>query len=331
MMNINKINVAQIWPSMFSLDIQKIYYVVVFAACLFASSLATAQTRVIGERSIYTQYTLTPFLLHPGAAGFQDYGQVIANYRNTYASFPGSPKTISIGYEGPIGNRIGIGLIGMTDTYAAFSTSRGGLTLSYKIDSPDNKVGFGLTGEYVRHKLNGDQLLNPLVDLNDIEIINRLDGNAFFDAGFGIYGLYADKVIYGLTLPALISQRVSGVDSGTKGDFAYIATLGYNHRIADKDITITPSVYAKQLMFVPFHVDINLLASFLNENLQAGLNYTVGGEKRIGFLLGANMGNFGLNYSYNLTTQQFQSYGNGSHEIGLRLRLVPTPKTVDNM
>ncbi len=289
--------------------------------------LAYSQTRIIGERSIYTQYHLTPFLLHPGAAGFEDYGQVVANYRNTYAAFPGSPKTVSIGYEGTIGNRVGIGVIGMTDSYAAFATSRGGLTLSYKIESPKNKIGFGIMGEYVQHRLNADELLNPLVDITDAEIVRRMDGNAFLDAGFGIYGIYDNKIIYGATLPALISNRISGFSDETKGDLAFIGTLGYRHSIPEKDIVITPTVYAKRFMFTPFHVDINLLASFLDERLNAGVNYTVNGEKRLGFLVGGRAGNFGFNYSYNVTTQQFQTYANGSHELGLTLRLMPPKKS----
>ena len=75
-----------------------------------------AQSRLFGERSAFTQYYLTPFLMHPAASGQNDYSQVVAIYRNNWTTFPGSPQTFAFGYEGPIGNRIGLGLIGMSDS-----------------------------------------------------------------------------------------------------------------------------------------------------------------------------------------------------------------------
>ncbi len=307
---------------MLQLNTMNLRNLLIIAIVVLGFNMGYAQTRLIGERSIYTQYQLTPYLLHPGAAGLEEAGQVTANYRNTYASFPGSPRTMTIGFEGALGNNIGIGVLGMTDQFAAFNTNRGGLMLSYKIESPNNKIGFGLMGEFLQHRLNSSELSNPLVNINDPEIIRRMDGNSFVDAGFGIYGIYMDKLIYGVTLPALLSTKVSGFSDDTKGDMAFIATLGYRHRIPEKDVVITPTVYAKRFMFTPFHVDVNVVASFLGESLVTGLNYTIEGEKRVGFLVGGRTGMFGFNYSYNITTHQFQTYSNGSHELGLTLRLL---------
>ena len=305
-------------PTIKMRDMRKIIIPFLFLLLAFGSE---AQTRLIGERSVYTQYFLSPFLLNPGAAGQNEYSQVLANYRNTWASFPGSPRTITISYDGPIGNRIGLGLIGVTDSYAAFSTSKGGINLSYAIESPTNKIGVGIGAEFVQHKLRSEELVGLLVDTRDPQIVNRLDGITFFDASFGVYGTYNNTITYGITLPSVISQKISG-NEGTSADadFGYIASLAYRYEVPGKDIVFEPSIYAKQLMLVPFHVDINARADFLDEQLTTGLTYSVGAEERVGFLIGARVNNLGFYYSYNMSMHQFQQNNNGSHELSLKLR-----------
>lgn len=304
--------------------------VVCILLVVLSGSTIEAQSRLFGERSAFTQYYLTPFLLHPAASGQSEYSQVVGIYRNTWASFPGAPKTFAFGYDGPIGNRIGLGLLGMSDSYAAFNTTKGILSLSYTITSTKNKIGFGISGEYIQHKLRSSDLLNPLVDQGDQEIVTRLDGYSFFDASIGIYGLYNDKLSYGLTLPSIISQRISGDGESVDTEIGYIASVGYRFDVPEKDLVFEPSIYVKKLLYVPLHVDINLKADFLNEQLTAGLTGSVGAEQRIGFLIGTQLSNFGFHYAYNLSIHDFQQYNNGSHELSLKLRLQPYNNSTGN-
>jgi len=178
----------------------------------------------------------------------------------------------------------------MSDSYAAFTTTKGIVNLSYTIESAVNKLGFGISGEYIQHGLSSRDLINTLVDRSDQEIVNRLDGYSFFDASIGVYGMYDNKISYGLTLPSLISQRLGGDgDSGQDREIGFIASVGYKLDIPDKDISFEPSVYAKKLLFVPFHVDINLKADFLDEQLTAAITGSIGGESRLGFLVGTQV------------------------------------------
>lgn len=299
----------------------------ILSAVIFCGALS-AQTRLIGERSVYTQYFMTPFLMNPGATGQKDYSQVIANYRSAWTAFPGAPKTVTLAYEGNLGNRIGLGLIGVSDRFSALSTNKLGLNLSYTITTADHKIGVGLAGEYIQHSLNGDEFVgNNYIDLDDPSIRARLDGIGYFDATIGVYGTYMDKIVYGVSFPSLVSQKVSGTQSvDPSSDFNFIANVGYRFRLEDKDVTLEPSIYVKQLILVPFHVDLNLKADFLNESLTAGVTYSYGAEDRLGFLLGTELSNFVLSYTYNVSLHEFQQYNNGSHELGLRLKLIPYAK-----
>ncbi len=291
---------------------------------VICSSRSEAQIRLIGEQSIYTSYYLNPVLVNPGATGYEDYHQVILNYRNTWASFPGSPSTGTLSYNGPMGNRVGFGVLAYSDSFGALNTTKGQVSLSYNLDLPNNKLGIGISAEYIQHKLSGDAVLSDFVDTSDPEIISRLGGSQYFDASIGIFGIYDNKFIYGIALPSVISQRLDDASTALIArDFGVIANIGYRYDIPDKDIVIEPSIYAKQLMLVPFHVDLNLRLGLLDEKINMGLTYSNGAEDRLGFLIGSYIDNFGIFYAYNASLNQFQNYNNGSHELSLKLKLLP--------
>ena len=293
---------------------------------VLCASRTEAQVRLIGEQSVYTSYYLNPVLVNPGATGYEEYHQVVLNYRNAWASFPGSPSTGTLSYNGPIGNRVGLGILAYSDSFGALNTTKGQVSLSYNLDMPNNKVGIGISAEYIQHKLSGDDVVSPFVDTSDPEISARLGGSQYFDASIGIFGIYDNRFIYGIALPSVISQRIDDSSNALIGrDFGVIANIGYRHDIPEKDIVIEPSIYAKQLMLVPFHVDFNLLLGLLDEKINMGLTYSSGAEKRLGFLVGTYIDNFGIFYAYNASFNQFQNYNNGSHELSLKLKLKLQP------
>jgi len=293
-----------------------------------ASSLLAQGPRLLGERSIYSHHFLNPVLVNPGASGFEDHQELLINYRNSWATFPGSPRTVTFSYNGPIGNRLGIGALLMTDRFTALQTTKGQVSVAYGIETPSNKVSFGLSAEYIQHRLSGSEFDRDLVDETDIQIIQRLEGSQFFDISFGAYGVYDKKIIYGLTVPTLVSSRLSSGPDGTGGrEYGFIANLGYRMPIEGYDVTIEPSVFVKQLMLVPFHADLNLKMQFLDEQLTGGVSYTLGGDEKFGFLVGTKLQTFEFLYSYNISMHGFQNYNNGSHEFSLKFNISPPVKT----
>lgn len=301
----------------------KIY--IVGLMVIFASTMVVAQgPRLIGERSIYSHHYLSPVLVNPGATGFEGNQELLFNYRNSWATFPGSPRTVTFSYNGPVGNRVGVGALLLTDRFASLETTKGQISVSYTVESEKNKVSSGLSAEYIQHRLSGSEFDNELVDENDQEILTRLDGSQFFDFSFGVYGMYDNKILYGLTLPSLVSSRLSDGSNGTNSrEFGYIMSLGYRSNIEGYDIVLEPSVYIKQLMLVPFHADINLKAQFLDQRLTGGLSYTLGADEKLGFLIGTKLNTFEFLYSYNISTHSFQNYNNGGHEFSLKFNLSP--------
>lgn len=283
-------------------------------------SAVNGQNRYFDERYIYSQHNLYPSLINAGAIGTNDFQELSVNYRNTWAGFEDSPRTILIAYNGPVGNRLGFGAQLLSDSYANLNTTKGQIGLSYTIDSPANKVGFGISTEYIQHNLTGSGLSGNQVDVTDPLILQRLDGAQYFDASFGIYGVYNKKLVYGLSLPSLISSKIS--ETGSEGDrtLGYIFQVGYKLKSETTQITFEPTVVVKSLMNTPSHVDLVGKFGFLDDKLVGGVAYTLGGDQRLGFLIGTTVESLLINYMYNVSASDFQTYNNGSHEISLGIR-----------
>lgn len=282
---------------------------------LFALASGIQAQRYYDERYVYTQAFLNPSFLNPGAINSGGLSSLAVNYKNVWASFPGSPKTITLSYEGKVAERLGVNFLVLQDNFTSLQTSKGQLGFSYQINSEINKLGFGLTAEYIRHGLNNFGIQSSTYDPEDPITKARRAGIDYIDASFGAYGVYDNKFTYGIALPSLISSRLdnsAGVDSRELG---FILNFGYKVKSADTGISLQPGVWIKKLNNVPTHIDLNLNAGFLNDNLVGGINYRVGAEKTIGFNLGAKVENIGVYYTYNVSSYQFQDLNNGGHEI----------------
>ncbi|MBK8517395.1 MAG: type IX secretion system membrane protein PorP/SprF [Saprospiraceae bacterium] len=126
-----------------------------------------------------------------------------------------------------------------------------------------------------------------------------------------------DRLTYGIAIPSAVSARISNVDvQSTDREVGVILQFGYKLDI-QQDITMTPGIIMKRLANVPAHIDMNLNFGFLQDKLIAGINYTLGADKRLGFLIGTKVEKLNLFYSYNTSSNQIQDYNNGSHELTL--------------
>ncbi len=272
-----------------------------------------AQVRYFDERYISTQAQLNPQLVNPGAVGHALNHQLMVNYRNKWSGIDGAPRTLTLSYNGAVGNRLGLGVNVVSDKFGELETTKGELGVSYTVVSDNNQVGFGISGAYIKHALGGYGNADP----NDPVISQALSGAEYFDASFGVYGIYLKKLYYGLSLPSLVSSRISDIDNtGQDREVGFLLQLAYKLDIQE-DITMTPGIIMKKLNNVPTHIDLNLNFGFLQDKLIGGVAYTVGADKRLGFLIGTKIEKLNFFYSYNTSSNLIQDYNNGSHELTL--------------
>jgi len=292
---------------------------VIFIVFIFIVINLSGQERYFDERYISSLSFLNPVVVNPGATGFDREHHILLNYRNKWASFPGSPKSIVLSYDGPIADRLGFGAMLVTDSNGDLKTTKVQGSLAYTLDTPTNKLGFGLAAEFIQHGLSGDALNNPLINPTDPKVLDRLDGTNFFDVSFGVEGIYNGRLTYGLALPSLVSSRIDDDVSTVDREIGYLLHAGYIFDELEAGIILEPSLYVKKLMNVPFHADINVLARFLEDRLRGGITYTVGADEKLGFLIGFGMNTLNFTYAYNASRHEFQQYNNGSHELSIRI------------
>ncbi len=284
----------------------------IIALCFTTVGLQ-AQQRYFDERYIYTQAQVLPQLVNPGAYGANMNHQILVNYRNKWSGIEGAPKTITLAYNGAVGNKLGLGVLVLSDRFGELETTKGSFGVSYTIKSENNQVGFGLSAEYIKHGLAGFGNADP----NDPLINKALSGAEYFDASFGLYGIYLNKLTYGLSFPSMVSSRISDTDkTAPERELGFIMQVGYKLAI-QTDITLTPGLMMKRLANVPTHIDANLNFGFLDDRLLGGISYTLGADKRLGFLIGTKIEKLYFMYSYNTSSNPIQDYNNGSHELSL--------------
>ena len=266
------------------------------------------------SRHIYTQYFVNPVLINPGATGYNGGQNLLLNYRNTWATFPGSPKTFSFSYDGMVTEKVGLGAFVMSDTYGSLQTTKGQLSYSYNLRGKDYNLGIGFTTEYSKYNLTGGGFGS---DANDPKIVERRDGDKFFEVAVGAHGVFQDRFIISAAFPGLVRSKINADENDVKEEkqFNYIFGLGYIYKIPEYQMGIYPSVYVRKLRNINTLIDANLLLTFYDGMLSGGATYGFGYDKRLGFIIGAKLNKLSFNYSYDFSFRGFQAYNNGSHEF----------------
>ena len=304
-----------------NINMSRNIFLVASLMLFMAVGLNAQNERYFDERYISGMSFLNPVLVNPGATGHDNDHSIFLTYKNNWSTFERSPKSFIASYDGPVADRLGFGAMVLTDANGDLKTTKFQGSVSYTIDTPTNKIGFGISAEYIQHGLSSDVFSDPLFQPNDILVNNRIAGTNFFDVSFGVFGVYNGKITYGLALPSLVSSRISNTDNEGTREIGYLFNVGYRIDDLDSDLVLEPSVFVKKLMNVPFHADVNVLARFLGDRFRGGVTYTVGADEKLGFLMGVNVNSMQFNYAYSASRSDFQTYNNGAHEISIRFNL----------
>lgn len=279
--------------------------------------LAFAAKAFSQDEAIFSHYNITPILINPAVAGFDDAYQLQFNARAQWTGFPDAPTTLGIMYNGPIGNTFGIGLGLRTEKAAQLNRLRGQLNFAFRFPFSDNfKFGVGFTTEFQQLQLDNSFMGSNFYQEGDQIVENAMNGQREFDASLGFWGEWNERTYVGLSFSNLVGARLDEIvtNNSTKSPFQYYL-LTFGHRLDINDyFGLEPSVLIRQVRNSPFQIDFNLKASFLeDEKLVAGVSYRTLGT--FGVLLGTKVSKFQLFYTYDVSFQQFQQFNTGSHEV----------------
>lgn len=279
-------------------------------------------TSIAQEEAVFMHYTFNPVLINPAATGFNpDHHDVFINIRSAWSSFPDAPQTYALSYNGPIGNRLGLGGLIYSENVASLSRYRAQLSYAFRFQIQDVDMAFGLSTEWHRMQLNNSVSNSDFYDdyIGDMAIEEAMEGISEFDASIGLYGSYKRKVFVGIASPGLIRSKLES-ESGDDLFKYFTFNAGGEIELNDSKIKLIPSILLKQVRNVDFQADLNLLATFLNEQLITGLTYRGGTGGDMAITLGTRYSALRFVYSYNIYMGDFQKYNGGSHEITINFQ-----------
>lgn len=285
---------------------------------LLLASLALLQLSYAQDEAIFGHYNITPILINPSAAGFNETHDLQLNARAQWSGFADAPKTYAAQYNGPLGDNFGIGVGVLSESAAQMQRLRAHLNYAFRFKvSKTVKLSAGFQTEYQEITLDNEISNNPIIDLSDETVMNFLNGSGRFDAALSFFSSFNDHTKVGLTFTDLVSLSTSVEDESILKHYMFFAS----HRFStdNDDFSFEPSVLIRNVRDAPSQVDINFKAGFLQEQLITGLSYRSLGS--LGLLLGTKLSNFQLFYSYDLFFQNFQQYNDGSHEVSLLISL----------
>ena len=268
------------------------------------------------EEAVFNQYMLTPSLVNPGATGFDEAMKVSLHFKNQWTGFPGAPRSLAVNLNGPIGEKLGLGVILNSDNAAAGTRLKGQLNYGFRFKINEFKMGIGLSTQIQRVSLSDKILSDSKYQSGDPLAERAINGENFFDASAGLYGSYNDRFMFGFSALNLIQQRlgaVAGPQNKDKGLNYYTFMLGYKYKT--ELYSLTPSLMLRNVKDSPFTVDMNLIGNFLNDRLMVGASYRAGTGGVVGFMGGTKINNFQLAYSFDFGFAGLQKFGGGTHEM----------------
>jgi len=279
--------------------------------------VALASVAYSQDEAIFSHYNITPILINPAVAGFEDAYQIQFNARAQWTGFPDAPTTLGVMFNGPVGNTFGLGLGLRSETASQLTRLRGQLNFAFRFPFNDNfKFGAGFTAEFQQIQLDNSFMGSNFYQEGDAIVENAVNGQREFDATLGFWGEWNERTYVGLSFANLVGARLDEIvtSSSNNSPFQYYI-LNFGHRLDINDyFDLEPSILIRQVRNSPFQIDFNLKASFLDDDqLVAGISYRTLGS--FGILLGTKVSKFQLFYTYDLSWQQFQQFNSGSHEV----------------
>lgn len=273
------------------------------------------------QSAVFSHYTINPILVSPAVAGFNESHQIHMNVRSQWTGFPESPKSYGIGYNGPIGKTLGLGLGLMSENLGNMTNVRVQLNYAFRYEVKNVKFAAGFSTEFLTKKVAGSVLDNPLLSQDPDQIIlDAVDGNKIFDASLGAFATFKKSTFIGVTFPNLVVAKIGEIESGkNEGSFLKYSIIHFGHEfeVEPYNFKLKPSLLVYNIKDKPLQIDFNMLGSFINDRLIAGVSVRAGTGGATGIMLGTNVDVFKLYYSYDLTFQKFQKYNSGSHELTL--------------
>lgn len=283
----------------------------------------------------FTQYYAVPTYYNAGATGQTDFLRIRGGARLQWMGIKNAPKTFLMTADMPlklINRRFGTGLVMQQESLGLFKNIALGAQAAYKLKLFRGELSVGLQIGLINQTFKGSEVVLPGDDDyhegNDDGIpMTDLTGSSF-DIGLGAF--YTHKLFWaGLSVqhansPTVTFNAESGQGTNERnyefqaGRIIYFMA-GSNIQLKNTLFEVIPSVMVK--------TDFTFTTAELtgriryNKFLSIGVGYR--NNDAVSLVLGAEIKNFYVGYSYDYPVSAISKASSGSHEIfaGYSLKL----------
>jgi type IX secretion system PorP/SprF family membrane protein len=288
---------------------------------------------------LYSQYTFSPFVLNPAAAGAEGYTTITITSRNQWLGIKDAPRIYSasgqtrfmkqshirkdVSVKRKYKNNFHSGRVGLgfsVYNFHAGQIDQTGAQFAYAYHisfKKTSQLSMGASIGYLKYKINTENL--QLTDITDDPVYNNRISMNIPDVNIGIY--YSDQNKYiGLSILQLL-QASMNFSNYENEDFLiyrhFYLIAGYKYNLSSLDV-LEPSLFLKSSEQLRFQVDASL--KYIRDNkFWIGIGYRSG----LTFIgsIGLSIHKFYFGYSFDYSPRGLLNYSYGSHEVMLAIKL----------
>lgn len=268
----------------------------------------------------FSQYWALPNYYNAGSAGYSGKLNILAASRTQWVGMPNAPQTFFVSADMPLRlfkQNHGIGLVVTTEPIGLFSNLSFNLQYAYKLKLWDGELGLGIQLGLFDQSFDGSKVFIPETDDHNPSeegIPKAVIQGTAFDMAFGVY--YTRKNLYGGISATHLTQPTISLTDDSKNYETYLGrlyyfTVGGNIPIKNTLYEIQPSLFLKtNLQMVQVEATARVM---LRKMFWGGLSYRW--KDAIIVMVGANIKNFKIGYSYDWSVSPIIKANSGSHEV----------------
>ena len=291
----------------------------IFLCTLFFFTIGQANAQ---QEVQFSQNMFNNMGINPGYAGLRSAICATALARQQWVGFRDfegnkvNPETYSLNVDAPLPMIKGGLAIGFLQDQLGFETNVGvKIAYAYHHRMDFGKLGIGAQIGFLDKRVDFGKL-SPITG-GDPVLVGGEESHMFVDFAIGAFYLSDADLWGGLSMSQLRQARGYLGESNYRLKRHYYATAGYDYTLpSNTAYMLSPSVLIKSdLKNVQF--DINALITY-NKRFWGGVS--VRPQDAIAILLGLNLEQISVGYSYDVTTSLMGAMGRsyGTHEIMLR-------------
>lgn len=279
------------------------------------------------QNAQYNHYIFNELVINPAYAGTKDLVNANAIYSSQWTGMPGAPTTQSLSVEGPVSEKIGLGIHLINDQIGAQSQQGIFGSYSYKISLTEKlRLSLGLAVGASYYTIDGTKLTSA--EQYDPAIPTNLQTQLSFDSKTGLF-LYSDRFYAGFSISDLLADAFNTKDIlVTKPSRHFYLTSGYVFDLSEK-IKYKPSFLIKEDFKAPTNLDLSSYFLY-NEKFWIGATVRMGAKvfnkdeldnslrlrDAVIFMMEYNFTDkFRLGYAYTLSTSVLKDFP--GHEVSL--------------